>query len=133
MPKLQDLLDRNERQLAARTEQQPTEDVLARQRQFHQQEARLRELRKNRLSAKAKPPELRTYDVTRHNGAWRVLYLGRYSSAFPSQQAAIVAAVEKAKGQMARGRTARVRLNRTDGQVWFADLETGTVSPPASR
>lgn len=133
MPKLQDLLDRNETQVAERAEQQPSEDVLERQRRFHQKEARMQELRQSRLTATAKPPELRTYEVVRHNGAWRVLHLGRYSSGFLDQQAAVAAAVEKAKGQMARGRSARVRLNRTDGQVWLADLETGTVSPPPDR
>jgi hypothetical protein len=133
VPKLQDLLDRNEAQVAERAAQQPGEDVLERQRRFHQQEARLQELRQNRLSSTEKLPELRTYDVVRHNGAWRVLHLGRYSTGFSDQQAAIAAAIEKAKGQLARGRTARVLLNRTDGQVWPADLETGTVSPPPDR
>lgn len=133
MPKLQDLLDRNETQVAERVAQQPGEDVLERQRRFHQKEARLKELRDSRLSSSEKPPELRTYDVVRHNGAWRVLHLGRYSTGYLEQQAAIAAAIEKAKGQIARGRTARVRLNRTDGQVWLADLETGTVSPPPER
>lgn len=133
VPKLQDLLDRNETQVAERVAQQPGEDVLERQRRFHQKEARLKELRDSRLSSSEKPPELRTYDVVRHNGAWRVLHLGRYSTGYLEQQAAIAAAIEKAKGQIARGRTARVRLNRTDGQVWLADLETGTVSPPPER
>lgn len=133
MPKLQDLLDRNETQVAERTAQQPSDDVLERQRRFSQKEVRLQELRQSRLSSTDKPPDLRTYDVTRHNGAWRVLYLGRYSTGYLNQQDAISAAVEKAKAQMARGRMARVRLNRTDGQVWLADLETGTVSPPAGR
>ena len=133
MPKLQDLLDRNETQVAERAAQQPSEAVLERQRRFHQKETRLQELRQSRLSSTKKPPELRTYDVVRHNGAWRVLHLGRYSTGFSDQQAAIAAAVEKAKGQLARGRAARVLLNRTDGQVWPADLETGTVSPPAGR
>jgi hypothetical protein len=133
VPKLQDLLDRNESQVAERLVQQPGEDVLERQRRFQQKEARLRELRQSRLSATDKPTELRTYDVIRHNGAWRVQYLGRYSTGYLSQQEAIAAAVEKAKAQMARGRAARVRLNRTDGQVWLADLETGTVSPPSAR
>jgi hypothetical protein len=133
VPKLQDLLDRNESQVAERLVQQPGEDVLERQRRFQQKEARLRELRQSRLSATDKPTELRTYDVIRHNGAWRVQYLGRYSTGYLGQQEAIAAAVEKAKAQMARGRAARVRLNRTDGQVWLADLETGTVSPPNAR
>jgi hypothetical protein len=133
VPKLQDLLDWNETQMAERTAQQPSEDVLERQRRFHQKEARLQALRESRLSSKAKPPEMRTYDVVRHNGAWRVLHLGRYSAGYRDQQAAIAAAVEKAKGQVARGRSARVRLNRTDGQVWLADLDTGTVSSPSSR
>lgn len=133
MPKLQDLLDRNETQVAERTVQQPGEDVLERQRRFQQKETRLQELRQSRLSSKEKLPELRTYDVVRHNGAWRVLHLGRYSAGFRDQQAAIAAAVEKAKGQLARGRAARVLLNRTDGQVWLADIETGTVSPPPDR
>ena len=133
MPKLQDLLDRNETQVAERAAQQPGEDVLERQRRFHQKEARLQELRQNRLSSTEKLPELRTYDVVRHNGAWRVLHLGRYSTGYSDQQDAIAAAIEKAKGQLARGRTARVLLNRTDGQVWPADLETGTVSPPPDR
>ncbi len=133
VPKLQDLLDRNESQIAERTAQQPGEDVLERQRRFHQKETLLQELRQRRLTAMEKPPEVRTYDVVRHNGAWRVLHLGRYSTGYNDQQAAVAAAIEKAKGQMARGRAARVRLNRTDGQVWLADLETGTVSPPAHR
>ena len=133
VPKLQDLLDRNETQVAERAAQQPGEDVMDRQRRFHQKEMRLQELRQSRLSATAKPPEVRTYDVIRHNGAWRVQYLGRYSTGYLNQQDAISAAVEKAKAQVARGRAARVRLNRTDGQVWLADLETGTVSPPATR
>lgn len=133
MPKLQDLLDRNETQVAERVAQQPGEDVLERQRRFNLKEARLRELRESRLSSGEKPPELRTYDVVRHNGAWRVLHLGRYSIGYLEQQEAIAAAIEKAKGQIARGRTARVRLNRTDGQVWLADLETGAVSPPPER
>jgi hypothetical protein len=133
VPKLQDLLDRNETQVAERSAQQPSEDVLERQRRFHQKETRLQELRQTRLSATEKPPEMRTYDVVRHNGAWRVLHLGRHSSGFLDQQAAIAAAIEKAKAQLARGRTARVRLNRTDGQIWPADLETGTVSPPPDR
>jgi hypothetical protein len=133
VPKLQDLLDRNETQVAERTVQQPAEDVLERQRRFQQKETRLQQLRQSRLSSKEKLPELRTYDVVRHNGAWRVLHLGRYSTGFRDQQAAIAAAVEKAKGQVARGRTARVLLNRTDGQVWLADLETGAVSAPPDR
>ena len=133
VPKLQDLLDHNETQVAERAVQQPGEDVLERQRRFQQKETRLQELRQSRLSSTEKPPELRTYDVVRHNGAWRVLHLGRYSAGFRDQQAAIAAAVEKAKGQLARGRTARVLLNRTDGQVWLADIETGTVSPPPDR
>jgi len=133
VPKLQDLLDRNESQMAERVEQQPGEDVLERQRRFHQKETRLQELRQRRLTAMEKTPEVRTYDVVRHNGAWRVLHLGRYSTGYNDQQAAVAAAIEKAKGQMARGRTAKVRLNRTDGQVWLADLETGAVSPPAHR
>ena len=58
---------------------------------------------------------------------------GAIPADFGDQQAAIAAAVEKAKGQLARGRTARVLLNRTDGQVWPADLETGTASPPPGR
>ena len=133
VPKLQDLLDRNETQLAERSAQQPGEDVLERQRRFHQKETRLQELRQSRLSGNTKPPEVRSYDVVRHNGAWRVLHLGRYSAGYSDQQAAIAAAVEKAKAQISRGRKARVRLNRTDGQVWLADLETGTVSPPVQR
>ena len=133
VPKLQDLLDRNESQMAERVEQQPGEDVLERQRRFHQKETRLQELRQRRLTAMEKPPEVRTYDVVRHNGAWRVLHLGRYSTGYNDQQAAVAAAIEKAKGQLARGRAARVLLNRTDGQVWLADLETGTVSPPPDR
>jgi hypothetical protein len=133
VPKLQDLLDWNETQLAERVTQQPSEDVLERQRRFHRQEERLQELRQSRLSAVTRPPEVRTYDVVRHNGAWRVLHLGRYSAGYDDQQAAVAAAVEKAQAQMGRGRKARVRLNRTDGQVWLADLETGTVSPPAQR
>ncbi len=133
VPKLQDLLDRNETQVAERTAQQPSEDVLERQRRFHQKEARLQELRQSRLSSTAKPPEMRTYDVVRHNGAWRVLHLGRYSTGYRDQQAAIAAAVEKAKGQITRGRSARVRLNRTDGQVGLADLETGADSAPGGR
>ena len=133
VPKLQDLLDHNETQVAERSFQQPGEDVLERQRRFHLKEARLQELRQSRLSSTEKLPEQRTYDVVRHNGAWRVLHLGRYSTGFHDQQAAIAAAVEKAKGQLARGRTARVLLNRTDGQVWLADLETGAVSPPPGR
>ncbi len=133
LPKLQDLLDRNETQVAARTAQQPSEDVLERQRRFHQKEARLQELRQSRLSSTAKSPEVRTYDVVRHNGAWRVLHLGRYSTGYRDQQTAISAAVEKAKAQMARGRMARVLLNRTDGQVWLADLDTGAVCPPPGR
>ena len=133
VPKLQDLLDRNESQMAERVEQQPGDDVLERQRRFHQKETRLQELRQRRLTAMEKPPEMRTYDVVRHNGAWRVLHLGRHSSGYDDQQAAVAAAIEKAKGQIARGRTARVRLNRTDGQVWLADLKTGIVSPPAHR
>jgi Uncharacterized protein conserved in bacteria (DUF2188) len=132
VPKLQDVLDNSETHVAERTVQQPTEAVLQRQERFRQQEARLLELRRNRLAAGSTTPEVRTYDVVRHNGAWRVLYLGRYSSGFASQQAAIAAAVTKAKAQMARGRAARVRLMRTDGQVWFADLATGTVSASTS-
>ena len=133
MPKLQDLLDRNETQVAERTAQQPSEDVLERQRRFHQKEARLQELRQSRLTSKAKPPEVRTYDVVRHNGAWRVLHLGRYSTGYRDQQAAIAASVGRAKAHFTSGRTGRVRLNRTDGQVWLADLETGVVSPPGGR
>jgi len=131
--KLRELLDRIDSQVAERPAQQPNADALERQRRFHQQEARLQMLRQSRLSAAAKPPELRTYDVVRHNGAWRVLHLGRYSSGCHDQQTALSAALERAKGQMARGRDALVRLYRTDGQVWLADLETGTVAPPSRR
>jgi len=130
--KLQDLLERNESQMAERVEQQPGEDVLERQRRFHQKETRLQELRQRRLTAMEKTPEVRTYDVVRHNGAWRVLYLGRYSAGFDSQQGAIASAIEKAKSQITRGRPARVRLNRTDGQVWPVDLESGQATDPAS-
>jgi hypothetical protein len=109
--------------------------VLERQKTFLQKEARLSELRRKRLAAETSDtpvPETRTYDVVRHNGAWRVLYLGRYSAGFDSQQAAIASALEKAKSQIARGRAARVRLNRTDGQVWPVDLESGQATDPAS-
>jgi hypothetical protein len=133
VPKLQEILDRIDSQVAERPVQQPGAEVLERQQRFHQQEARLQALRQSRLSAAAKPPELRTYDVVRHNGAWRVLHLGRYSSGYRDQQAALSAALERAKGQMARGRDARVRLNRTDGQVWLADLDTSAVAPPSRR
>jgi hypothetical protein len=131
VPKLQELLDRNETQVAERTAQQPSEAVLERQKRFGEKAARLQELRQRRLAEGTSTPELRTFDVIRHNGAWRVLDLGRYSTGFASQQAAIAAAIEKAKGQMARGRPVRVRLKRTDGQVWLADLESGEVSPRA--
>jgi hypothetical protein len=132
VPKFQDLIDHSGTQVAERSEQRPSDAVLERQKAFLQKEARLSELRRIRLAADAAAPEVRTYDVVRHNGAWRVLYLGRYSAGFDSQPAAIAAAVEKAKSQMTRGRTVVVRLNRTDGQVWPVDLETGNATDPAA-
>ena len=93
--------------MAERVAQQPGEDVIERQRRFHQKEARLQELRQSRLSTTAKPPEMHMYNVVRHNGAWRVLHLGRYSTGFGDQQAAIAAAVERPRrrwrGAVARG------------------------------
>jgi len=135
VPKFQDLIDRSAAQVAERVEQQPSEAVLERQKTFLQKEARLSELRQKRLAAETSDtpvPETRIYDVVRHNGAWRVLYLGRYSAGFDSQQGAIASAIEKAKSQITRGRPARVRLNRTDGQVWPVDLESGQATDPAS-
>src|SRR5215813_593313 len=88
--KFQELLDFSEGQVATRAPQQPSDAVLERQKQFGQQEARMLELRKTRLAAANVPaePGQRTYDVVRHNGAWRILYLGRHSGAFADQQAA---------------------------------------------
>lgn len=132
MSKFQKLLDASGADVAVRTAQQPSDAFLERQKLFLQQEARLSELRRIRLTAKAPAPGARTYDVVRHNGAWRVLYLGRHSAGFASQQDAISAAVEKARTQTARGRSVRVRLNRTDGQIWSVDLATGTAIDPVS-
>ncbi|HEY3147376.1 MAG TPA: DUF2188 domain-containing protein [Dongiaceae bacterium] len=58
------------------------------------------------------------YDVVRHRGSWRVLHVGKYSAPYPSQHAAIDAAMAAATQDMANGRTVVVRLNRTDGQVF---------------
>jgi hypothetical protein len=130
--KFQELLDASGADVAARTAQQPSDAFLERQKQFIQQETRLAELRRIRLASKTPAPETRTYDVVRHNGAWRVLYLGRHSAGFAGQQDAISAAVEKARVQMERGRSVRVRLNRTDGQIWSVDLATGTAKDPST-
>ncbi len=130
--KLQELLDASGADVALRTAQQPSDAFLERQKLFLEQETRLSELRRIRLAAKGSAPGARTYDVVRHNGAWRVLYLGRHSAGFASQQEAISAAVEKARAQTARGRAVRVRLNRTDGQIWPIDLATGTATEPGS-
>jgi hypothetical protein len=131
--KFQELLDSGEAQVAARTVQQPSDAFLEREKRFLQQEARLFELRKIRLAASAAAPGMRTYDVVRHNGSWRILYLGRHSAGFASQQAAISAAIEKAKHQIEMDRPARVRLNRTDGQIWPVDLATGNAAATSRR
>jgi len=120
--------------VAQRPLQQPSELSVERQRVFAQQEARLWELRKARLNASPdgrSSSAARTYDVVRYKGAWRVLYLGKHSQAYPSQQAAVASAVEKAKADAAVGRAVRVRLIRVDGRVWPVDLASGAPVDPS--
>jgi hypothetical protein len=131
MDKLRDLMRLRD---AQRPLQGPSELSIERQRLFAQQEARLWELRKARLSGSQDTPAsltARTYDVVRHRGAWRVLRLGKYSQACPTQQAAIASAIEKARADAAVGRAVRVRLVRVDGRVWPVDLATGTPIDPS--
>ncbi len=74
-----------------------------------------------------------TYDVVRHLGCWRVLHIGRHSRGHRDQEAAIRAAVKLARGKLAAGRGAEVRLNRTDGDVLIVPLEEGAEpAPPAA-
>jgi hypothetical protein len=133
MDKLRDLMRLRDDPLAQRPFQQPSDLSVERQRLFAQQEARLWELRKARLNARDGPASstARTYDVVRHKGAWRILYLGKHSQACPSQQAAVAAAVEKARADAALGRAVRVRLVRVDGRVWLVDLATGAPVDPS--
>ncbi|HEY1382692.1 MAG TPA: DUF2188 domain-containing protein [Dongiaceae bacterium] len=58
------------------------------------------------------------YEVVRHRGSWRVLHIGSYSAPYPSQQAAIDAAIRAAAQDIANGRAVTVHLNRTDGQIF---------------
>ena len=112
----------------------PSELAIERQKLFAQQEARLWELRKARLSSPndvRAGPAARTYDVVRYKGAWRVQHLGKHSLPQASQQAAIASAIEKAKSDAALGRVACVRLVRVDGRVWPVDLATGVAVDPS--
>jgi len=132
MDKLRDLMRLRDEPLAQRPFQQPSELSVERQKLFAQQEARLWELRKARLNASRDfPSTARTYDVVRHKGAWRILYLGKHSQAYSGQQAAVASAVEKAKADKALGRAVRVRLVRVDGRVWPVDLATGAPVDPS--
>jgi len=63
------------------------------------------------------------YEVVRHRGHWRVLHLGKRSSAHASQEAAIESAMKTAMKQEAAGRTVTVKLLRTDGQVFDLKLD----------
>jgi hypothetical protein len=71
------------------------------------------------------PPSLPTleYEVVRHRGHWRVLHVGKHSTPYDSQDAAIAAAVAQAKQSVAQGRMALVRLKRTDGEERLIDLD----------
>jgi len=62
------------------------------------------------------------YEVVRQRGHWRVLHVGKHSAPHDSQDAAITAAVARAKQSVALGRTALVRLKRTDGEERLIDL-----------
>ena len=62
------------------------------------------------------------YGVVRHRGHWRVLHIGKHSAPYDSQDAAIAAAVARAKESVAQGRMALVRLIRTDGEERLIDL-----------
>ena len=62
------------------------------------------------------------YEVVRQRGHWRVLHVGKHSAPYDSQHAAIAAAVARAKQSVALGRTALVRLKRTDGEERLIDL-----------
>ena len=133
MDKLQTLLLAAARPAAPRPIQQPSEFSVERQKLFAEQEARLWQLRKARLDPNRDAESVastRNYDVVRHRGAWRVLHLGKHSSGHANQQAAIAAAIERAKADTALGRTVRVRLVRTDGRVWPISLTTGTAADP---
>ena len=71
------------------------------------------------------PPSLPVleYEVVRHRGHWRVLHIGKHSAPCDSQDAAIAAAVARAKQSVAEGRMALVRLIRTDGEERLIDLD----------
>jgi hypothetical protein len=143
MNKIQEFLE-FETHVADRPAQQPSESFLEREKAFSQRAGRIEELRKVRLAAAGdegsgsegeRPAASRfaTYDVVRQRGFWRVLHLGKHSPSCPTQQAAIEAAIKRAKKAMALGQAAEVRLNRTDGQVWKVDLETGSILAPTDE
>lgn len=64
------------------------------------------------------------YEVVRHRGHWRVLHIGKHSAPYDSQEAAIAAAVGRAKEWVTQGRLALVRLKRTDGEERLIDLDS---------
>lgn len=63
------------------------------------------------------------YEIVRHRGFWRTLHAGKFSPSYDNQEAAIAAAVSKAKQDVAEGRPALVRLKRTDGDERIVDLD----------
>jgi hypothetical protein len=63
------------------------------------------------------------YEVVRHRGYWRVLYIGKHAAPCDSQDAAIAAAVAQAKESVAQGGLALVRLERTDGEEHLMALD----------
>jgi len=58
------------------------------------------------------------YEIVRHRGSWRVFHIGSYSAPYPSQHAAIDAAMRAATQDIANGRAVTVHLKRTDGQIF---------------
>lgn len=64
-----------------------------------------------------------TYDVVRHRGCWRVLFLGRHSPSHPNQESAVKEATRLAREKLAAGREAEVRINRTDGEIVNVPLD----------
>jgi Uncharacterized protein conserved in bacteria (DUF2188) len=138
MNKMQQFLE-FETRAAIRSPQQPSELFMEREKALLQQADRVARLREVRLAAAdhegagshGAASRFAIYEVVRHRGFWRVLHLGKHSPSCPSQQAAIEAAVKRARKAMELGQPVEVRLKRTDGQVWPIDVETSSVIAPS--
>ena len=129
--KLQEMIDAAFGTEAKRTAQHPSEAFLERERILNEQARKIQALRQARMrdDGSKQSPVLLTLDVVRYRGHWRVRHRNKYSTPYPDQPAAILAAKKLAREKRESGRPVEVRLMRTDGQVVVQSIDDEQETP----